>query len=408
VGAGTITGERVWAPPQPSFLEPYGWLPGTNRVIFTSDYGITQTNPWLGKWYASQLQTIPDDLSTGPTRFSPPFSTTSWDWGCWCNKATPDNRYHEFAHFNGDGKVYTSIVNSDGASGAMDVWSYNADGTGRTRVSFFGGVGANPGVQVPGWPAPRYVVAGGMAWLGGRWIVGLAGDAQAKVMDACGGHRLGRHPVAVYREQPDDGDDVAAVPSDASRSPVAAPGDLWVVGASHTAWTGQPVTQNMPRALGLGSGGTLLTTTNQWLVGGLVVPAGRAVSNVNCVYSGAGSGSVTIRHAAVLDTATRTVRAHSVNSTALATGEVVTTYAMVTPWTPDYDTPVWVMLSHNQATTLPTIRTGPNGTSAPNLLAPALAAHNGTASSATVPTDGSTVITAPTTGLANVPYIWLT
>jgi hypothetical protein len=184
VGAGTITGERVWAPPQPSFLEPYGWLPGTNRVIFTSDYGIIQTNPWLGKWYASQLQTIPDDLSTGPTRFSPPFSTTSWDWGCWCNKATPDNRYHEFAHFNGDGKVYTSIVNDSGASGAMDVWSYNADGTGRTRVSFFGGVGANPGVQAPGWPAPRYVVAGGMAWLGGRWIVGLAGDAQAKVMDA--------------------------------------------------------------------------------------------------------------------------------------------------------------------------------------------------------------------------------
>jgi hypothetical protein len=189
---------------------------------------------------------------------------------------------------------------------------------------------------------------------------------------------------------------------------LAAPGDLWVVGASHTAWTGQPVTQNMPRNLGLGSGGTFLTTTNQWLVGGLVVPAGRAVSNVNCVYSGSGSGSVTIRHAAVLDTATRTVRAHSVNSTALATGEVVTTYAMVTPWTPDYDTPVWVMLSHNQATTLPTIRTSPNGSTAPNLLAPALAAHNGTASSATVPTDGSTVIAAPTTGLANVPYLWLT
>jgi hypothetical protein len=184
VGTGTITGERVWTPSQPAFVEPYGWLPGTNRVIFTSDYGIAQTNPWLGKWYASQLQTIPDDLSTGPTRFSPPFSTASWDWGCWCNKATPDNRYHEFAHFNGDGKVYTSIVNGDGVNGAMDVWSYNADGTGRTRVSFFGGTGPDPGVQVPGWPAPRYVVAGGMAWLGGKWIVGLAGDAQAQVMDA--------------------------------------------------------------------------------------------------------------------------------------------------------------------------------------------------------------------------------
>jgi hypothetical protein len=186
------------------------------------------------------------------------------------------------------------------------------------------------------------------------------------------------------------------------------PRDLWVPGASHSAWTGAAVTQNMPRALGLSSGGTLLTTTNQWLVGGLIAPAGRPVSNVNCVYSGAGTGAVTIRHAAVLDTVTRTVRAHSTNVTTAPTIEVVTTYAMATPWTPDYDTPIWVMLSHNQATTLPTIRTAPNGTAAVNLLAPALAAHNGVASSATVPTDGSTVITAPTTGLANVPFIWLT
>jgi hypothetical protein len=183
---GVLSGEKVWTPPTKAFVETYGWLPNTNRLIFASDSGIggQEGGGWTGHWYASQLQTIPEDLSSGPARFSPPVPVAAWDWGCWCTKTTPVNRYHEFAATNGDGRVYTSIINDSGANGAMDVWAYNQDGTGRTRVSFFGGTGANPGVQVPGWPAPRYVVAGGMAWLNGKWIVGLAGDPQAQTMSA--------------------------------------------------------------------------------------------------------------------------------------------------------------------------------------------------------------------------------
>jgi hypothetical protein len=226
---GTLTNERVWTPPTHSFVETYGWLPGTSRIIFDSDYGIgaQEGGGWAGHWYASQLQTIPEDLTTAPTRFSPlvPITTTSWDWGCWCNKTTTRqaNVYHEFAHFNGDGRVYTSIVYGTEVSGAMDVWSYNAAGGDRMRLSYFGGTSnttSSPATirrlealtrrnvptrlrrrvrhrlprahrpmrvlkaAVPGWPAPRYAVVGGMAWTGASWMAGVAGDAQAKTIDA--------------------------------------------------------------------------------------------------------------------------------------------------------------------------------------------------------------------------------
>jgi hypothetical protein len=179
VATGVLSGERTWTPSSRSFVETYGWVPGTNRIIFDSDYGIGQQEGggWTGHWFAAQLQTIPEDLAAAPARLTGPIGGA--------------NIYHEFAHFNGDGWLYTSVA-MDAKGGGMDLWRYRPDGTGRERVSWFGG---RPGafdwsclctsfVQVAGFPPPRYGVVGGMAWIGGAWVAGVAGDTQAKTIDA--------------------------------------------------------------------------------------------------------------------------------------------------------------------------------------------------------------------------------
>jgi hypothetical protein len=85
----------------------------------------------------------------------------------------------------------------------------------------------------------------------------------------------------------------------------------------------------------------------------------------------------------------------------------VTTRALTAAWTPIEDTPVWVIWSIN-GNTAPAIATGLAGNAAANLVAPAMCATNGVAPTTTVPTDGTTVITAATTGITTIPYIWLT
>jgi hypothetical protein len=183
---GRLAAEREWQhPTQPGFIEPYGWLPGTNRVVFASDSGTRDPFMW---WLGAQLWTIPDDLPAGESRarVSPPFRTPTWCAAyTWCSQPYTDaNAYHEFAHFNGDGWLYTSVLRD--ALGGMDLWRMRYDGSGRERVSWFGGRpdASGAATQVPGWPAPRYVVVGSMAWVGGAWVAAVAGDANAQTIDA--------------------------------------------------------------------------------------------------------------------------------------------------------------------------------------------------------------------------------
>lgn len=182
------------------------------------------------------------------------------------------------------------------------------------------------------------------------------------------------------------------------------PRSLWTPG--YVFPTGaQSVMETIPRFMALSS---YTASGNQHLMGGLVLPAGRTVTNVNLIYITAGA-TFTVRHYALVRQSDRLVLAHTANSTT-APGIVpnITTVAFTTPLVPIEDTPVWLMLSH-AATTLPSLMSAQAGSNLPAMLvSPAISAHNGVVGSATVPTDGTTVITAPTTGLGNIAYVWLT
>lgn len=176
----------------------------------------------------------------------------------------------------------------------------------------------------------------------------------------------------------------------------------WEPGASMTAF---PVMATLPR---IAATSTLTLTATQLQVGGIVVPAGRTVTNINTVFTGVGSGTVTIFHFALVRQLDRVVMAHTANSTSFPVANAIHTRALTATWTPDYDTPVWVLMSQTFATTYPAVMSTVAPTvAAVNAVAPAIAGTNGIASSATLPTNGTTVITAVTTGTA-IPYIWLT
>lgn len=172
---GVLVNERKWSDTtDPGFLEAYGWVPGTNRIIFASDQGVRKPSQALD-WFQAQLWTIPDTLTGGPTRVSPKFGT--------------ENSYHEFAHIR-DGWVYTSIARDTTGTG-MDLWRMRLDGTGRERVSWFGGKPrwdwasfSTKYDQVAGFPLPRYIVVGGLAWNGKGWTAGVARDKNSVSIDA--------------------------------------------------------------------------------------------------------------------------------------------------------------------------------------------------------------------------------
>lgn len=176
IQGGQLVNERKWQhPTEPGFIETYGWVPGTDRIIFANDSG---TRSGWGWWLGAQLWTIPDTLPAGNTRtrVSQPFG---WE-----------NAYHEFANIR-DGWVYTSIVR-DAKDGGMDLWRMRLDGSARERVSWFGGgfptwswaLWKTTYTQVAGFPPPRYIVVGGMAWNGTGWIAGVTGDPNATSIDA--------------------------------------------------------------------------------------------------------------------------------------------------------------------------------------------------------------------------------
>jgi hypothetical protein len=175
--AGTLSDNVEWQNPdgQPAFYEAYGWVPGTNRVIFMSN-----TDGTSSAFRNAQLFTLPEELSasTPPTRISPEFAP-AWPW------QSPVNVFHEFAHFAPTlpNTLYTSI----GADtvGGDDLYSYDLRSQQPSgllgqpsRITYFGGslnlnVGSAP---VPGWPSPSYTVVTTMAWVNGAWVATTCPD----------------------------------------------------------------------------------------------------------------------------------------------------------------------------------------------------------------------------------------
>ncbi|HLH15303.1 MAG TPA: hypothetical protein VKV16_10975 [Solirubrobacteraceae bacterium] len=205
---GTLSDNVEWQDPdgKPAFYEAYGWVPGTNRLIFMSNTRSGETG-----FRASQLFTLPEELSPGtaPTRISPEFAPV-WPW------QSPVDVFHEFAHFapNDPYTLYTSI----GADtvGGDDLFSYDLrtqapDGLlGQpTRLTYFGGdLNLNAGTApVPGWPSPAYTVVTTMAWVDGAWDTTtcpdlLCSQVNAWRIGASGSQAATVEPLPVAEETP--------------------------------------------------------------------------------------------------------------------------------------------------------------------------------------------------------------
>lgn len=173
--------------------------------------------------------------------------------------------------------------------------------------------------------------------------------------------------------------------------------------------TSQVIMSTVPRALLSATTAALATAATQYMMGGIVVPAGRTVTNVNYIATTAAGGAVTVDWLALARQTDRIAVGHTANTTTAPTLNVVTTRALTTPWTATEDTPVWIVWSMSVATTARQVVAGPAQIAAVNLLAPAMWAINGVAPTVTLPTDGTTVITAATTGqTVGLPLFWLT
>jgi hypothetical protein len=129
--------ERVWHPSAPAFSEVYGWVPGTNRVIFTSNDGTGG-----GMLCCSRLWTV--------------------DAATMSDKQPVDSlpNYHEFANWTLSGDLLSSLTYKAG-KGGVDLW----DLTTGQRITYFNGDKNVWGSTIPvaGWPTPTYTnVLGGV------------------------------------------------------------------------------------------------------------------------------------------------------------------------------------------------------------------------------------------------------
>lgn len=180
LATGVLSDNRSWHDPsaQPGQLEVYGWIPGTNKLIFQSTQETIPgaTDPFR----IAQLYTLPDTFSAGtsPTRISP-------DMAPYLPGQQPVPVFHEFAEFapNDPNTLYTS-VGSD-TLGGNDLFAYQLSSQQpngllgqATRISYFGGDPDHGYVSspVPGWPTPAYKVVTMMAWVNGAWVAGVCPD----------------------------------------------------------------------------------------------------------------------------------------------------------------------------------------------------------------------------------------
>jgi hypothetical protein len=181
---GTLSHNVEWQDPNgvPAFYEDYGWIPGTNKLIFMSTGRATSSG-----WGQAQLFTLPDELnpSTVPTRISPPFPSAY-------TGQPPFDVYHEFAAFApGDPNTLYTAIGAD-TVGGDDVFSYDMRSQTPSgllgeahRVSYFGGDPYfNRGTQaIPGWPEPSYKVVTTMAWVNG-WVTTACPDILCESVQA--------------------------------------------------------------------------------------------------------------------------------------------------------------------------------------------------------------------------------
>jgi hypothetical protein len=158
IAAGQISSEQTFTNPNGNgFTETYGEIPGTNLLLFTSDAGVQPPNSFA-HWLSSQIWTEPDTLNQPPKRLTPTFPT--W-WG------GQESDYFEFATPYTDATgtwILTSLLRNAYGSG-MDMWRIRPDGTGLSRVTWFGGNPCGWGAycQVSGYPPRTYIVVGGIA-----------------------------------------------------------------------------------------------------------------------------------------------------------------------------------------------------------------------------------------------------
>lgn len=172
----------------------------------------------------------------------------------------------------------------------------------------------------------------------------------------------------------------------------------WAVAGDTTRVLGETCDREVATALI-----TLATAATHLCVGGIVIPAGRAVTNVNFHYNVA-AATITIYYVSLIRATDRSVLATSANATgAWAAAPATKTTAFSSTYTPDVDTPVYVGIAL-ACTTAAQVD--------------ALAARAATSNYARAPIlvgNTTTPTTTPITGTAGaltttlqVPYVWLT
>ncbi len=160
-GVPSLTDVRVIRPATNVFMEPYGFTPDDQHVIFTSDYG-------QASWMDSQIDTIGVD-GTGLTQLSNDGGVD----GLFTN-------YHEFAFYlPGENRImYGSTVGAPDRG--LDLWTMAPDGSSPQRLTYFN------------FPWSSQATAGYSSTLGvafdpsnpNHFIVGLAGDPTAQTTNA--------------------------------------------------------------------------------------------------------------------------------------------------------------------------------------------------------------------------------
>ncbi len=106
--------------PEPGlFIEPYGFSPDDQSIIFASDLGMPS-------WMDSQIWTVKADFSGAPQRLSPPDAPTGFF-----------SDYNEFAFYvpQDDDIVYGRTVGS--STGGLDYWVMSPDGSEQQRLTYF-------------------------------------------------------------------------------------------------------------------------------------------------------------------------------------------------------------------------------------------------------------------------------
>lgn len=173
----------------------------------------------------------------------------------------------------------------------------------------------------------------------------------------------------------------------------------WGVGGN----TVQPIMETLPRFAATAAL-TLPTAATHTLYGGIVLPAGRTITNVNFVYTTA-AATITIFYVSLIRLSDLSVLRTSANATgAWAAAPATKTVALASTITADYDTPVYVGIAL-AATTAAIIPASPafanvNITNRPPILV------GTTTTPTTTPITGTAA--ALTAIVGGIGYVWLT